>query len=190
MINGAYSPELEALRHYPSLLATWTTGLAAVISGREGILARILREPQWKASGNESLQPPVTYLHPWRILNGGLLTGNGIYPQSHLLRDAAREPLRLIEPDDDAYSAACDRLEFLASMIGLDLEPSFLAEAWPGEFYLDGHWGYSNRLPEGIERELTDQWPLLAAGAFGGDLLRAQKAFAAVVERRKKARTW
>ncbi|KMS89910.1 MULTISPECIES: hypothetical protein [Streptomyces] len=37
-----------------------------------------------------------------------------------------------------------------------------------------------------IEAELTDTWPLLRAGAFGGELSRAQKSLAALTEWKAK----
>ncbi|RST19641.1 hypothetical protein E2C00_00235 [Streptomyces sp. WAC05374] len=122
-------------------------------------------------------------------------SGNGakfFYPQSNWLKDTLREPFRLVEPSDVAYREACARFEFLASLIAMDTDNDFLSYPWAGEFFIDSTWGYDNNgLAAVIEAKLTDTWPLLRAGAFGGELLRAQKALTALTEwRGKHDRTW
>ncbi|MEU3226752.1 hypothetical protein ABZ695_26830 [Streptomyces sp. NPDC006976] len=44
-----YNEHLEKLRHLPALLATWTIGVAAILSHREELLARALYRPGWAA---------------------------------------------------------------------------------------------------------------------------------------------
>ncbi|WP_331764208.1 SIR2 family protein (plasmid) [Streptomyces anulatus] len=196
-----YTEHLEKLRHLPALLATWTIGVAAILSHREELLARALYRPGWAAphSGHDR-QEPAWYLNPNLVLetegmhdmhpsrNGDRL----FYPQSNWLKDTLREPFRLVEPSDVAYSEACARFEFLASMAAMDTDIGFRAYPWVGEFFLDSFWGYdSNGLAGAIETELADTWPLLLAGAFGGELPRARNALTALTEwRGKHGRKW
>ncbi|MFD8597557.1 SIR2 family protein [Kitasatospora sp. NPDC059646] len=188
---GSFNDALEGLRHYPSLLATWTIGLAAVLTRREELLATIMTRPAWTTFfGRTEQQPPAIYLHPWRVIPGDLkevcppTPGNRwAYPQSHLLRQEIREPLRLVEPDDNAYQAACNRFEFLASMIAIDaVSEEWRREPWPGEFLLGDNWGYEQGLAGAIQQEITPAWPLLQAGAFGGDPERATAAYNQLVQ--------
>lgn len=191
-----YNEYLEKLRHLPALLATWTIGVATILSHREELLARILYRPEWAApqSGRDR-QGPAWYLNPNLVLNiEGMHdmhpSANGnkfLYPQSNWLKDTLREPFRLVEPSDVAYSEACARFELLASMVAMDTDIDFRAYPWAGEFFLDSFWGYDNSgLAGAIEAELADTWPLIRAGAFRGELLRARSALTALTEWRGK----
>ncbi|MFJ2230536.1 SIR2 family protein [Streptomyces halstedii] len=192
---------LEILRHLPALLATWTIGVAAVLSRREELLASTLYRPEWAVShSGHSRLGPAWSLNPLRVLDTGSLHdmhhlrggGKCIYPQSNWLKDTLREPFQLVEPSDTAYQAACARFEFLTSMVAMDNSSDFRAVPWSGEFFLDSFWGYDGHgLAATIEAELTDTWPLLRAGAFGGELSRAQKSLAALTEwKAKHGRGW
>ncbi|WP_422762676.1 SIR2 family protein [Lysinibacillus sp. NPDC056220] len=198
---GSYNEYLEKLRHLPALLATWTIGVAAVLSRREELLASVLTRPEWAyPSSGHRRQGPAWYLNPLRVIEPEGINnisrssgGNGwLYPQSHWLKDELREAFRLVEPSDIAYREACSRFEFLASMTAMDSDNEVFAYPWAGEFFLDSFWGYDDvGLTASVERELSDSWPLLRAGAFGGDLARAQAAHAALVDwRAKNARKW
>ncbi|WP_217235535.1 SIR2 family protein [Streptomyces sp. AC555_RSS877] len=197
-ING-HTEDLEKLRQYPALLATFTMGIAAVLSHREGLLARILSQPLWTPpfSSNQR-QAPAVYLNPLRVIYGSITEvcspeggGRYYYPQSHWLGDELREPFLLVEPDDEAYQAAFHRFEFLASLIAMDTEPEFYANPWSGEFLLDSSWGHEDvGLASDIAREINESWPLLQAGAFDGEVERAEKAFKALVEFRSKNPRW
>ncbi|MFF6961667.1 SIR2 family protein [Streptomyces sp. NPDC008317] len=192
--SGSFNDQLEALRHYPALLATWTMGVAAVIAGREEFITTVMAKPTWTTLfGRTEPQPPAVYLHPWRVLPGDLrdvcppAPGNRwLYPQSHFLRQEAREPLRSLEPDDAAYKAACNRFEFLASMISMDDDVEHRRDPWAGEFLTGENWGHDSGLANTIGTELTAAWPLLQAGAFHGDVERAKAAHARLVEWRAR----
>lgn len=198
---GAYNEYLEKQRHLPALLATWTIGVAAVLGRREELLAAILNRPEWTIprSGHPR-RGPAWYLNPIRILSTDGLhdlhradNGNRFtYPQSNWLKETLREPFRLVEPSDIAYRDACSRFELLASMIAMDTDNPAFAEPWAGEFFSDYTWGYDgNGLAAAVEAELTDAWPLLRAGAFGGKLPRAQAALTALTNwRNQYARRW
>lgn len=190
---NSYNSYLENLRHLPALLATWTIGVAAVLSRREELLASALTRPEWASpfSGHQR-QGPAWYLNPNRVIEPEGINhisrsngGNGwIYPQSHWLRDELREPFRLVEPSDTAYRQACSRFEFLASMISMDTDNEVRAYPWAGEFFLESF--DEAGLAASVEQELNASWPLLQAGAFGGDLARAQAAHTALVDWRAK----
>ncbi|MEU3434249.1 SIR2 family protein [Streptomyces sp. NPDC006863] len=198
---GTYNEFLEKLRHLPALLATWTIGVAAVLGRREELLASTLYLPEWTyPHSGHPRRGPAWYLNPIRILNAEGLhdmhradNGNTFtYPQSNWIKKTLREPFRLVEPSDVAYGEACARFEFLASMIAMDTDKPAFANPWAGEFFSDYTWGFDNNgLAAVIEAELTDAWPLLAAGAFGGQLPRAQRALTALTEwRGQHGRTW
>lgn len=198
---GTYNEYLEKLRHLPALLATWTIGVAAVLSRREELLAAALHRPEWAVTHSGRIRRgPAWYLSPTRILSTDGMhdmhpAGNGgklYYPQSNWMKDTLREPFRLVEPSGVAYREACARFELLASMVAIDADDAFPSYPWVGEFFLDSTWGHDNNgLAASIEMELADTWPLLRAGAFGGELLRAQKALTALTEwRREHGRAW
>ncbi|MET9905179.1 hypothetical protein [Streptomyces sp. NPDC006446] len=189
-LPGSFDSVLEELRHYPALLATWTMGVTAVISRREEFLATIMAQPTWTTlSGRTQTQPPVVYLNPVRVLPADLSSvmpppdgQRWRFPQSTFLRQEVREPLKSIEPDDTAYKAACTRFEFLASLISMDNDTQNPGFPWIGEFLSDEHWEYDTSIANTIKAELTPSWPLLRAGAFGGDVGRAQAAYERLVQ--------
>ncbi|WP_406490491.1 SIR2 family protein [Streptomyces sp. NBC_01604] len=183
---------LEKLRHLPALMATWTIGVAAILSRREELLVSLLAHPAWARPGfGRPRQQPVSYLNPNYVIEGEGLNhlyrqkqGNGyFYPQSHWLKDELREPFRLVEPSDHAYLEVCTRFEYLTSMIAMDEGRDTRVYPWAGEFLLDDIWEYDRPdLSSSIEHELTAAWPLLRAGAFGGDVAHAKAAHQALSE--------
>ncbi|MFE0418327.1 SIR2 family protein [Streptomyces tendae] len=196
-ING-HTEELEKLRHYPAVLATFTMGIAAVVGQREEFLARLLTQPLWTPLfSNGDRQVPAVYLNPRRIISGSInevcSPGDGRtwhYPQSRWLREELREPFRVVEPDDDAFRAAFHRFEMLASLMSLDTE-HVLASPWSGEFFGDDVWGYDqNGLAADIAREISDTWPLLEAGAFNADVERARNALTTLDQFRSRHHPW
>ncbi|MFI9587831.1 SIR2 family protein [Streptomyces sp. NPDC052236] len=188
--------DLERLRQYPALLATFTMGIAAILSRREEFLAPLLTQPTWVPPiSNGQRQTPAMYLNPLDIINSDSINevyrfhGNmpHHYPQSHWICEELREPFQLVEPDDDAYRAAFHRFEFLASMIAMDTERRFFARPWTGEFFLESVWGHDGvGLAPDITREINASWPLLQAGAFGGEVERAEKALEALTSARSQ----
>jgi hypothetical protein len=192
-----HTDELERLRHYPAVLATFTMGTAAVLGRREEFLHRLLTQPLWTPPFSNDRQVPAVYLNPRRVISDSInevcRPGEGrtwIYPQSRWLREELREPFRVVEPDDDAYCAAFHRFEFLASLVNMDTE-HVLASPWSGEFLDDEVWGHDqNGLAPDIEREIDDSWPLLQAGAFSTDVERAEKALTALAEFRSRHHPW
>lgn len=183
-VNGPVQEILERQRHLPALLATYAIGLAAVLGHREELLASLLTAPTWSGTfSGDAPQLPALYLNPGLVLRGEAMhtvshpARTARYPQSQWLRQELREPLRLVEPDDTAFQAAFDRFEMLASMIALDILPKPMNYVWEGEFLLHDRWAYANGLAQRLKQELTADWPLLRAGAFAGDLDRAQAVY-------------
>jgi SIR2-like domain len=170
---GSHNAVSEAMRHYPALLCLWAMGVSAILAKHQQLLAMLLLEAKWiPIFGDRTPQSPVQCLNPARILfaddDKAPNDGRWIYPQSHHIRAASRDALSDLEPDDAAYEAACDRLEYLASLISVD-EDRF---PWQGEFLLERH----RRIAVEVEKEIVAGWPLLAGDAFGGDLNRAKAA--------------
>lgn len=199
-IEGTFNEYLDAYRHYPALLATWVSGIAAIASQREHFLADLLTKPTWRPQFNDRTpRPAADVLRPMWLLEPEWLNklprwGQPMqypYPASHLLRVDGREPVRAVLPDDVAYADACDRLECLASYVAVDAarEPSRHVP-WMGEFILDSR---TNRGGDGlaaqVAREIDEGWPMLAA--FDNDVARATKAAEDTVEFiRQRGRTW
>ncbi|MEH0580052.1 hypothetical protein QBA54_37445 [Streptomyces sp. B21-108] len=145
--NGA----LEALRHYPALLAVWTMGVAAVIAGREEFIGTILTRPVFKSPLRQDPEEAAIFLNSWDVLPKNSLDRfcrldpqqAWKYPASHYLRQETAEVLRSVEPNDEAVDAACDRFEFLASLFAYDsAAPRRRAiMPWPGRYLFVGRWG-------------------------------------------------
>jgi len=173
--ENPYNSAAEVMRHYPALLCLWAMGVGAILAERENLLAKFFLEPTWKPSfSSRGPQHAVLCLNPVRIVVADDAAPNGmrwLYPQSHYIRAASRDALRELEPDDEAYAAACDRLEYLASLVTMD-DTDFGRLPWAGEFLLEEH---RNVIAQ-VEKELAPGWPLLEGGAFGGDLDRAEAA--------------
>jgi hypothetical protein len=77
-------------------------------------------------------------------------------------------------------------------MIAMDNEDEYERNPWWGEFMLESTWGYDgNGLSGAIKREISPVWPLVRAGAFGGDEKRAEAAFEALSQRwTQRPRGW
>lgn len=137
----------------------------------------------------------MSYLNPGLVISGSGLT-NGyaapggarwLFPQSHFLREELRAPFKALEPDESSYEEACSRLEFLASMLAIDTGSSHV---WYGEFMLGSRWRGGENQDSDLRSEIGPEWPLVIAGAFGGDSERAAHAYAKVAEVRSKTQTW
>lgn len=132
---------------------------------------------------------PTRYLNPGRVLSGNLdavmpppAGKTWTLPESQLLRQEAREALRAVEPDDTAYQAACDRFEFLTSLIAI----SRTEKLWPGLYLLGSHWGDEERgLAAAIRNEISPDWPLIRAGALDNEEA-ARTAYQTLAERRSQ----
>ncbi len=144
-------------------------GISAILADREEFLARLFLEPTWKPIfGDQTPQPAVRCLNPNRIVAADDAAPDGrrwLYPQSHHIRAASRGLLSQLEPDDDAYQEACDRLEYVASLMIMDTDAPH-GFPWAGEFITRE--SYLSPDP-GLGK-------LLESGAFGQDPARVQSA--------------
>ncbi|MEH0416059.1 SIR2 family protein [Streptomyces sp. B21-083] len=150
----SHTGDLEALRHYPALLAAWTMGVAAVIAGREEFIGTILTKPVFKSPLRQDPEEAAIFLNSWDVLPKNSLDRfcrlnpqqAWKYPASHYLRQETVEVLRTIEPDDAAIDAACDRFEFLASLFTYDsAAPRRRGMPWPGRYLFESRWGEDGR---------------------------------------------
>ncbi len=154
LVSEAHQQPLETLRHYPALLATCTAGVAAVVAGRDQLVGHVLRRPQWRStSGNMDEVSALMALHPYRVIDDNVVNTlprwnhqnqTWYFPQSHLLREEVREPLRDVEPDDARYADAFDRFELLIGLIAHATPTRYNNHAWWGEVGLRGRWRYGD----------------------------------------------
>ena len=188
--ENTFNSTAEAMRHYPAVICLWVMGVSAILAGYEKLLARMFLEPAWKPIfGNPAPRPAVRCLNPILVVfaddgrspNGGAW----LYPQSHHIRAVGRNALRELEPDDAAYEAACDKLEYLASLVSMD-DTAIGPQPWTGEFLLEEH---RNVAPQ-VEKELAPGCPLLEGGAFAGELDRAKAARDALHDWMRNQRSW
>ncbi|MFJ4680491.1 SIR2 family protein [Kitasatospora sp. NPDC088783] len=173
--------------HYPALLALHAAGCAAVLNGREDILARLLTRVSWHNPLDGAARPVGEAVRTFDVLaessllaqpNGGLANPSW---QSSRLRGELREPLaEACAHSDRAFTAAFDRLEYLMLLVHHDLAPhmplntapTFLA---PRVFRADQVAAHDT-VAALVARDLRPGWAMLAGGAFGGDAARAQAA--------------
>ena len=190
--GSSFNEQSESMRHYPALLCLWAMGIGAILGKHEHLLARLFLDAKWTPIfGDQTAQSAVQCLNPVRIVfadddrapNGA----RWMYPQSHHIRAESRDALRGLEPDDAAYEAACDRLEYLASLVLMD--EAFAGcrlFPWQGEFLLERR----RRIAVEVEKEIAPGWPLLESNAFDGDLDRAKAAYDALGEWMGTQHSW
>ena len=164
--GGTHDSRFEAMRHYPALLCLWAMGVSAILADRDSILAHLFLDPSWTpVFGAQIPQPAVRCLNPNYVIFAEKMAFRR-YVQSQHIRAASRESLRQLEPNDDMYRAACDRLEYLASLVIMADEDESAHYPWEGEFV--SRWNDLDREPR--------IGGLLEGGAFGGDAGRGKAA--------------
>jgi hypothetical protein len=173
---------LGAARRYPALRIVTCIGVAATASGREDLLVSLLSRTTSAtldlADGEVAL---LRCLYPASVLDGDALKlvpryqldVGATYPSSRYLRTSCRVPLSDVT-DGREYAAAFDRYEFLRGMMEVDYDPGTGAALGDVITAEQGLHGFPHIA------EISSRWPLVAAGAFDGDLERARSAFAAV----------
>ena len=184
--RGAGYDYLWDLKQYPALLLLYGSGIAAIAARNYHNFATLLTLPKVK---NDQGQPePIgVALHHERVINvlkAKLLSGmaDKYTPISDHLFSVLRAPLREYIPAVDAYVGAFERFEYLRAMVYADLTRTpELANLPPpvGRFHGRGRRTGEPTMPEQIFSELTSEgvnWPLLKAGLFGADALRALQA--------------
>ena len=128
-IDGTFNDSLDAYRSLPRAprhLGRRDRGDRVPARALPG---RSLTEPTWRPQFNDrNPRPAADVLRPMWLLEASWLNQlprwgeptRWLYSASHLLRLEGREPVRALLPDDNAYAAACDRLECLASYVAVD----------------------------------------------------------------------
>ena len=178
----------QRLAWYPPLRLSYAVGVAAVAGGREGVLRSLVTQqvptvrqvrPAWQALAlHRVLDPAVAGLIPGCAGSHDALSIH--------LRRSLRPAFAGILADGE-YADTFARFEYLRTLLELDLSDGRLASL--GEFAWSLH-NHGTALPGLIASEvraLGPSWPLLRAGAFGGDpdaVLRAQSRLHGRVERR------
>lgn len=143
--NGTYDPRCTALQHYPALLALRAAGLAALLARREDVLLRLFREPTWRNRlRNDEEKSAVVVLHDYDILDHNIINafprwggGQWRYPRAQLLLEELREPLQVLEPDEDAYKALVNGYELRVALAQKLAGERYAA---PGLFIGDWQW--------------------------------------------------
>ena len=172
-LAGASFGELPGARRYPSLRLATCAGVAAVAADREDVLFRALVETRSSTLGDAGDEVSlVSALYPGRVFVNDAVTillpqlaGPGRRTRwlaSRYLRISCRTALAEVT-DEREYAAAFDRYEFLRGM--LEIAYGQLPVAALGEFM--DRAGSMQAIP--AMDEITERWPLLTAGAFGGD---------------------
>jgi hypothetical protein len=153
--TGTFQEPLDRARHYPALLALRAMGLIALHTGHDGLLLRLLTEPQFRDrfdnNGRVSRCTPsidLNALNP-EIVNG-LPRWNGqrwLYPMSHLVREDLREPLRGWIPHDTDYKRVFDAYEYRSALLihatHSNVRGSYRVMA--GEFLAEGRWNEEDK---------------------------------------------
>ncbi len=211
---------LRALRRFPTIPLLYAGGLAALHRQNYGTLRALAVDAEFRDQGTDiSIVGSANVWRPFgsigqtaqllafeiagEELTDGLIEeinsrrrGLRHTPASDYLHDRLRSNFSHLIPDDDAYTAAFDRLEILLGVLAADAK----ARAAATGTYADGPWFGSftwrdrraqKTLEERTQEDLLEQGdgsPILQAGLFGGDLDRAVSAFASFIEGAASAR--
>ncbi|MFB7616461.1 hypothetical protein [Kitasatospora sp. NPDC056181] len=180
---------VDRAQHYPALLALHAAGCAAVLNGREDVLARLLIEVTWQDPWNGAARPVGMAVRTFDVLRDGSAlpvpsgdVANRSWQSSRLRADLRDVLAEASAHSDRAFGVAFDRLEYLMLLVDLDLSgkprvntaPTFLAPGMLGSEHIEDH----NRVSELVAQDLRPGWTMLSGGAFGGDLARANSAAA------------
>lgn len=156
--EGSFQPPLDQARHYPALLALRAMGLVAIHTGHDGLLLRLLNEPQFRNRlDNNTRLAAVHALHDLNVLDPNVVNGlprwnlNGQrwhYPMSHLIRADLREPLRTWFPDDDDFTRVFDSYEYRCALLIHTTHSAAPGShrAMAGEFLLESRWTVEDHL--------------------------------------------
>jgi hypothetical protein len=152
VVTGVFNHYWDALQHYPALLVLRAAGLAALLTDREDVLLRLFKDPAWTDPLRGATLPAVQALHDYRVLDGGIIKSfprwagtRWSYPESHLLREELREPMRQFEPDDAAYQRLVDGYEYRVALTQYCLSQERYGPA-AGEFIGELQWGRDGSL--------------------------------------------
>jgi len=171
------------LRRWPAAVCLAAVGTSAVDAQREDLLGRML---SWViVRGLNKEESAAIGLSPGQAIDPGVARSSLGRGRAHTpVDDLIGEQLtKWLVPDlidseaqlDDAF----DRYQFLAGLVHLDESTTRGRNAWAPTGSFSWRREYRWALPDKVatERERWgDGWPLLAAGLFGSDVVRAKKA--------------
>ncbi len=180
------------LRLYPALILLFSTGLAALASENYHLLGSLLTKPTSKYD-YPGPEPLIFSLFPSAVIdqNAGRQFPNmerRYTPTSDHLVEVLRKPLIEYYPNQKEFEDAFDKLEFLISLVTVDLHIQRSLDPW----FPIGRYGWrsSRRIQDNIfartksEIEKEGQnWLPLKAGMFGGFAVRANNALTIVTDR-------
>jgi len=182
LLTGSYLEPLARARRYPALRVVTAICVAAVIAKREALLVPLLLETTARDALSSTSEPLIWYLHPWRVIESHMARLMPQYqptsipksPDSRYLRASCRSAFGGIA-DAREYESAFDRYECLRGM--LEIGHTTGGRAALGEFVFRTG---SNSIPD--VDEIDDRWPLVVAGAFGGETSKAREAHGSLLQ--------
>lgn len=170
--SGGYIDALERLRHLPALLTMRVMGIASLAAGNDALLISLLTKPTWRDPfGNREPAPAALALHDSYVMDSQVVTvlprwgkQRWLYPQSHLLREILREPLRSLLQDDADYKRSCDEYEYKIALVQQINQRSGFYRPAGGEFIGDFQWRGEGQPAAEVEfraraAEAGDDWP-------------------------------
>lgn len=175
MLPGALRPT----RRYPALWLYYSAGVAAVAAARERFVTVVMRAGPFPAP-SRGADELWEFLHPRAVLDYRLVDRMPKWGGAEVRFGLSKHLRMTIRPvfgdllDDAEFAVAFERFEYLRSMIEADLghEPAL------GEYA-----SVAGTMPPSIGRVIQREirgagpsWPLLRAGAFGGEVQRALDA--------------
>lgn len=188
--GGTFYSLWDDLRIYPALLLLYGGGVSAVAAGNYSRLVPLLAQTRRRELNWEGPMILRTNAQQFLVRHSSfrqLMTRleRACYPVSEHLHETLRKSLREYLPDDEDYSGAFARFEYLLALVYADLEDKRGDETFlgPGLWGPIGRFGYRlgyaehrgalHRLKEEAERD-RDDWAPLRADLFDGSFDRFQ----------------
>ena len=182
VIAGGFTLLLK-LRSYPASLVFCTSSLGAVAARDYKALREVFEAEVPHQPDSSKKVPAVLELYPGSALPAELLklvNEAGRTPASDHIFALLRDDFRELLPDDDEYSAAFDRFEYLISLVTIDLRDKRGNMVWAptGRFWFHSTWEPQSGVIDSIDKEAVAagvNWPPLKAGFFDGSQERLKE---------------
>jgi hypothetical protein len=119
---------LDALLHYPALLALRTMSIVTIDEGRDDFLIELLTHPRWTDPyGRRGPANAAEVLHINRALDGDMINKlprwegkvRWLYPQSHFLKTVLQEVVTENGVESTRYEQLCDDVEYRTGLVQL-----------------------------------------------------------------------
>ncbi|CPR13154.1 hypothetical protein BN971_04461 [Mycobacterium bohemicum DSM 44277] len=175
---------LDALLHYPALLALRTMSIVAIDEGRDDLLVEVLTRPRWTDPyGRRGPANAAEVLHINRALDGDMINklprweGTGwLYPQSHFLKAVLQEVVTENGVESTRYEQLCDDVEYRTGLVQL-LTATGTPRPNMGEVANERNWDATERpvaencFRDHLTRGGEDAWTPLLSGDSLDDVL-------------------